>query len=189
MKMNALKKELRARGIRAREELSLAQRSARSEVICARILELEEYKNARTILLYRALRAEASVGLISQLAAREKKRVGYPLCAENLELRVFDAANARWKQGPYGIWEPDPRYCEEIDPKTIDLVLCPLAAFDRNGDRIGMGAAYYDRFLPRCENAEILGVAFACQEVEPGFAEEHDVKMDAVVTENGILIP
>ena len=71
-----------------------------------------------------------------------------------------------WKTGAFGILEPDPARSELVPPEEIDLVLCPCAGFDGDGNRVGMGAGYYDRYLPRCSNAAIYAVAFEAQRLE-----------------------
>ena len=92
-----------------------------------------------------------------------------------------------WIEGPYGIEEPDPARSERVDPREIDLVLCPCTAFDEQGNRLGMGGGYYDRFLPGCENAFLAAVAFEYQRTARIPAEPWDRPMDAAVTENGTL--
>ena len=88
-----------------------------------------------------------------------------------------------WKTGAFGIKEPDPAQSEWVTPEEIDLVLCPCAGFDDDGNRVGMGAGYYDRYLPQCSNAAIYAVAFEAQRLEQVYTDEHDRKMDGVITE------
>lgn len=71
--------------------------------------------------------------------------------------------------------------------KEILVVLVPLIAFDRRGHRLGYGAGYYDRFLSAHPHMRKIGVAFSCQEVESIPADEHDVALDLIVTEKGIV--
>jgi 5-formyltetrahydrofolate cyclo-ligase len=73
-----------------------------------------------------------------------------------------------------------------VDPH---LLIMPLAAFDRRGNRIGYGAGHYDRAIERLEKRGIstrrIGLAFSIQEVDAVPAEAHDRRLDAVVTEIG----
>ena len=91
-----------------------------------------------------------------------------------------------WKTGAFGIPEPDPGKSKQVPPEEIDLVLCPCAGFDESGNRVGMGAGYYDRYLPRCKNAAVCAVAFEAQRLEQVYTDEHDRKMDGVITEESI---
>jgi 5-formyltetrahydrofolate cyclo-ligase len=76
-----------------------------------------------------------------------------------------------------------------VDP---DVMLVPLAAFDRVGHRIGYGAGFYDRAISRLHDKglkpRLIGVAFDCQEVDIIPAEDHDVAVDAILTESGFRI-
>ena len=64
----------------------------------------------------------------------------------------------------------------------IDIVICPCTAFDRDYNRLGMGAGYYDRYLEKCVNAYLVAVAFDVQEAREVPVCEYDVKMKAVIT-------
>jgi 5-formyltetrahydrofolate cyclo-ligase len=68
-----------------------------------------------------------------------------------------------------------------------DHVLVPLLAFDRRGHRLGYGAGYYDRTLAGLPDAFALGCAFAAQEMDEVPAGPHDIALDAVATERGVI--
>lgn len=74
------------------------------------------------------------------------------------------------------------------DPVVPDLLLVPLLAFDRAGHRLGYGAGYYDRTLAALPGRRAIGCAFAAQEIEAVPAEAHDRKLQAVATENGVIL-
>lgn len=79
---------------------------------------------------------------------------------------------------------------EEAASVIPDLILMPLAAFDRAGNRIGYGAGYYDRALAALhaqgKRPYLIGLAFDCQKVDVIAAEAHDVPLSAVLTESGL---
>jgi 5-formyltetrahydrofolate cyclo-ligase len=84
--------------------------------------------------------------------------------------------------GPLGIPEPSPAAAE----LTPDILLVPLAAFDRLGHRIGYGAGHYDFTLAHLRKAKpitAIGLAFAAQQIEAVPALAHDVALDYVLTE------
>ena len=88
--------------------------------------------------------------------------------------------------GPLGILQP-PDGAEQLAP---DIVLVPLAAFDRAGHRIGYGAGLYDRTLTelRAQKPVVaIGVAFAVQEIEHVPATDHDAPLDFMLTETEII--
>ena len=92
----------------------------------------------------------------------------------------------------YGIAEPDRRHAETIPVRKLDLILLPLVAFDERGWRLGSGAGFYDRAISRLHDKglrpTLVGVAFDCQEVDIIPAEDHDVAVDAILTESGLRI-
>jgi len=87
--------------------------------------------------------------------------------------------------GSFGTRHP-PATAPERDP---DLVVAPLAAFDRRGGRIGYGRGYYDnavaRLKARGRTPCLVGLAFSVQEVEACPMEPHDQALTAIVTEKG----
>jgi 5-formyltetrahydrofolate cyclo-ligase len=62
-----------------------------------------------------------------------------------------------------------------------------MLGFDRAGGRIGYGAGYYDRFLSKNPNLQKIGIAFACQEFDGLPVDENDIRMDYIITEDGIV--
>lgn len=87
--------------------------------------------------------------------------------------------------GPFGILEPRP-YSPEIVVDNLEVILIPGIAFDRRKGRLGYGGGYYDRILSGYRGLKV-GVAFSFQIVEEIDLEDHDIKMDFLLTEEGIL--
>jgi 5-formyltetrahydrofolate cyclo-ligase len=76
----------------------------------------------------------------------------------------------------------------EVDPSWPDVVVVPGLAFTAAGDRLGQGGGWYDRFLSQVRSdCTTIGVCFAEQVVESLPVEGHDVVMDHVVTDRGVL--
>ena len=73
-----------------------------------------------------------------------------------------------------------------LQPQQLDLVLVPGVAFGRDGSRLGMGAGYYDRFLPQAENALLMGIAYDAF-IQPNLPrDEFDVLVQLLASESGI---
>ncbi len=65
----------------------------------------------------------------------------------------------------------------------FDLILVPALGFDRDGNRLGLGGGWYDRFVAQQPQAQKIGVAYAWALVEDGIpVEPWDMKLDGVVT-------
>jgi 5-formyltetrahydrofolate cyclo-ligase len=91
----------------------------------------------------------------------------------------------------YGIIEPHTHRL--MSARWIDVMIMPLVAFDRAGRRLGMGGGYYDATLAYLRSRKhwrkplLIGVAYACQEINEVPAEAWDVRMDMLLTENGLF--
>lgn len=178
---------LRRQKIAARDALSPQQRIRRSAQIAAHIVANPAFQAARTILLYRAVRGEVRLDEVERAALDQGKRLAYPRCTGpgQMEALLPDGPEG-WKVGPYGIPEPDPNRSLLIPPGQLDLILCPCTAFDSQGNRMGMGAGYYDRYLPQCRpEATLAAVAFEGQRAYHIPAAPWDHPMDLIFTECG----
>ncbi len=91
----------------------------------------------------------------------------------------------------YGIIEPHSRSL--LNARWIDVMILPLVGFDSQGRRLGMGGGYYDATLAylrsrrRWRRPLLVGVAYACQELKEVPAEPWDVRLDMILTENGLI--
>lgn len=73
------------------------------------------------------------------------------------------------------------------DPQDIQATIIPLIGFDRQGNRLGYGAGYYDRFLEQYPGIVKIGVGYACQQVDAIQHDRYDIRLDYIVTEEGII--
>ena len=97
------------------------------------------------------------------------------------------AGQLQFQPGPFGIPEPAVS-TGAISPEEIDCVMVPGIAFDRRGTRLGFGKGYYDRFLCQLPaTTHVCGLAFSLQIVEHIPNMPHDVRMQSLVTEQGVL--
>ena len=116
-----------------------------------------------------------------------EKRLVYPLCISKTEMIALEPLGEdSWKDGYCGIREPVREKSVEIRPEEIDLVICPCTVFDEAGGRMGMGAGFYDCYLPRCTNAHIVAVAFEAQKADCVPMEPWDRPMELVFTEKAV---
>ncbi len=77
----------------------------------------------------------------------------------------------------------------EGPPGRPDILLVPLLAFDEAGGRLGYGGGYYDRTLAIWPECRSVGFGYAAQRVDSVPVEPHDVRLDAIVTEHGLMSP
>ena len=169
---------LRREKLQAREALLPEERRKLSSAIVQRLAQLPEYRAAETVMLYRAVKGEVSLEGLSG------KRFVWPLCiGEGEMIALLPENESAWQRGYCGIPEPVRRRSREIAPEEIDLVICPCTVFDPACRRMGMGKGFYDRFLPRCQRARFVAVAYEAQKAELLSVNPWDAPMAAVVTE------
>ena len=182
-KSNQSKQQLRATALAARDALSGEQRIAAAEALAARGLPFE-LPHGAVVAGYSPIRSEIDpLPLMRKLAAGGAKLALPAVTARGLSL-IFRAWSPSEKLllGSLGILEPSPAAAEVVP----DVMLVPLAAFDRLGHRIGYGAGYYDytfSHLRKIKAVAGIGLAFAVQEIKVVPALSHDVALDYVLTE------
>jgi 5-formyltetrahydrofolate cyclo-ligase len=179
----ASKSSLRTAALAARDALSDAQRAAAGEALARRGLPFE-IKSGAVVAGYSPIRGEIDPAPLMRKLAGEGARLALPVITARGKSLIFRTWNPRDRllPGPLGILEPSPA-AAEIHP---DIVLVPLAAFDRAGHRIGYGAGHYDRTLAQLHKSKgfaAIGLAFSGQEVATVPALQHDVALDYVLTE------
>ncbi len=176
----------RKAGIAARRALPDETRAAANAALCAHLASLPAFARAKTLLVYAAFGGEADLAALIRQAEQAGKTVAYPVCGEGFTLTAAVPEPDGWEIGAYGIRTPVLSRARTLRPEELDLVLVPCTAFDAACRRVGMGKGYYDRYLPLCQNAVKIGVAFECQRVEQAAVDAHDWPLDAFVTEKGI---
>ena len=132
---------------------------------------------------YHALPEEADPALLLAALAAQGCRIVFPrIAARDMPLDFHLLPDGEdLKPGAFGIHEPLAHW----PVVTPDLLLVPLLAFDAMGHRLGFGGGFYDRTLDVL-GARAIGVAYAGQEVESVAQEAHDMKLDAILTEQGL---
>ena len=186
MTVSEAKQTQRKAGRAARKALGPEERKAANAALCAFLWQLAAVQNAQTILLYAAFGSEADLSALAEKAQAQGKTLAYPVCGEAYSLTAAVPGPDGWEVGAYGIRIPIPERAQLLPPEALDLVLVPCTAFDAACRRVGMGKGYYDRYLPRCRNAVLLGTAFEAQRVEQAAVDAHDQRLDGFVTEEGI---
>lgn len=179
-----LQKKQRKEALAARNSLSKDYIAGASNTICKKLISSYEFQNSKKIFVYKAVASEVRLDYLIDKATALGKEIYYPLCkGEGEMLALKPGTDTVWSIGSFGISEPGEAGSGEAKPNELDLIICPLAAFDESGNRIGMGGGYYDRFLAKAKSADVIGVAFDCQRQERILAQTHDVPLTKVITE------
>ncbi|MES2750915.1 MAG: 5-formyltetrahydrofolate cyclo-ligase [Pseudomonadota bacterium] len=182
-----LKDELRRRALARRDTLTVEQRVDAAKAIAAISLPVE-LPLGTIVAGYSPINSEIDPFPLMQALAKKNAELALPVIIERNRPLIFRSWSPEegLVRGQYGIFQPSSDE-PEVDP---DIVLVPLAAFDRAGHRIGYGRGYYDRTLQNLramKRITVIGVAFAVQEIEVVPALAHDEQLDCVLTERGLI--
>jgi len=187
------KKVLREEMLKRRQSIPMEHRNS-AEVEIVKLLKqwLQTIPKPVGIMGYNATRGEVDVTPVLD----EMEASGVNIFLPRVEDRRTGNMTAvsmpfPWRKhvirGAYGIAEPLPDL-PATGPDGISVVLVPGVVFDQNFARIGFGGGYYDRFLPQLSTETIkVGVAFAAQVVKKLPRDDHDIPLNAVCTEDGLL--
>ncbi|MDR2384486.1 MAG: 5-formyltetrahydrofolate cyclo-ligase [Tannerella sp.] len=153
----------------------------KSDIICKNLTDTPEFKNSARIAAYSSLPDEVqTLKLIEEW--KEKKHIYLPVVEGNeMIFRKYNGAN-RMITGVLGIKEPD-EDSEKTEISDIDLFIVPGIAFDRNYNRTGRGKGFYDRTLSHV-NKPITGLCFKFQLYDNIPANQYDIKMTKIITED-----
>ncbi|MFO1302331.1 MAG: 5-formyltetrahydrofolate cyclo-ligase [Burkholderiales bacterium] len=186
------KRALRERVLAARDALDPSMRAAASVAIAQRIAALPSFLGARMPLLTLPFRSEWDTRPLLDASLANGGAVVLPRVNEAtrmLELHLVSEPAWQIRAGYRGIPEPDAA-TPQVDPADVDWVLVPGVAFDASGGRLGYGGGFYDRLLPLLPRAtpRIAG-AFDVQVVEAVPAAPHDLRVHAIATPGGLVVP
>lgn len=174
------KKELRQLVKQLREKQDIGEYNIKSAVIMQSVENLAGFRDAATVMIYWSVRGEVNTHDFIRKWAGKKRLVLPSVDGETMNLKIFEGSDALIAGDLYGIPEPDGPLFK--DHKSIDLIVVPGVAFDRNNNRMGRGKAYYDRFLSSVI-AKKIGVCFRFQMFDEIPADENDIRMDMVITD------
>jgi 5-formyltetrahydrofolate cyclo-ligase len=181
------KAELRAAALAARDALGDKKREAAGARLAKRGLPIE-IAAGTVVSGYSPIRNEIDPAPLMIRLAGLGARLALPVInarGKSLTFRAW-SPNDRLVLGSLGIPEPSPAAAELIP----DVMLVPLAAFDRAGHRIGYGAGHYDHTFAHLRKSHAvmgIGLAFAAQEIQSVPALAHDVALDFVLTEKDVF--
>ena len=183
------KKNVRNQCRQARLSLSAAFRQQAHIEILQRVQQFVSMASAQRVGLYCTDDQEVDTSLIQQWCQQQGVKVYWPVVQQqSMVFHLYDAAHL--KRNRFAIPEPDPALCEPIQIMQLDSIIVPCVAFDHQGYRIGRGGGFYDRYLaPVSEHQngrpQLLGLAYECQKVPSCDPQAHDVRLDAIITEQG----
>lgn len=183
-----LKSELRLAALARRDALGVERRRDASERAASIGRTVAEAGRGKIVSGYWPIRSEADPRPWLSVARESGATLALPVL-EGPEVLRFRRWNADETLVPAGFGTVGP---PPSAPYAVpDLILMPLAAFDRRLHRIGYGKGHYDRAIAALRangrHPLLVGLAFAVQEVDKVPFEPHDIPLDAIVTEDELI--
>jgi len=187
MHKKADKDSLRRRLQQQRQALTKSQQSVYSQQICQHVAQSDCFKNAQHIAFYTAVKGEANPLPLQQTA---NKSFYLPVLSSTKKFHLIFVkvdASTQYKNNIYSIPEPIYKPKDIIATEKLDLVIMPLVAADRKGNRMGMGGGYYDRSfafkqIATINTPKLLGFAYDFQLINALNAAPWDIPLEYIAT-------
>ncbi|WP_159716722.1 5-formyltetrahydrofolate cyclo-ligase [Geminicoccus flavidas] len=178
------RKAERERLIKARLAVPAAERAVLTEAITAHLDEVAGDLEGKVVSAWWPFRGEPDLRPWLASAIERGATAALPVVVQKNTPLQFRA----WRPGDRmerGIWNiPIPADGETVTP---DLVLAPVVGFDPGCYRLGYGGGYFDRTLSTLSNYQAIGIGYALQAIPTIRPQTHDIPMQLVVTEAGVI--
>ncbi len=163
------------------KRVSVKNKHDKSLSILENLKKLNIIEKAKVVGLYSSFNGEVATEEIFSYLKKSGVKVVYPKVIRTSVMEFYSIRDLRdLVKGTYGILEP-PLKEEKTEP---DIIIVPGLAFSEDGDRLGYGGGYYDRYL---EGKNVLKIGLCYQDLIANIeTDEYDIKMDYVITEEKI---
>ena len=181
-----LRNQLRQQIRKTRANLTALQQQQAEDSITQQALALIEERNAQHIALYISFDGEISTEKLIKILWMQGKQVYLPVLHPfnpNHLLFLRYLPETPMLKNKFGILEPKLNVQNVLPLKELDILFTPLVAFDKQGNRLGMGGGFYDRTLQNWRNSSFIpvGLAHQCQQVEQLPTEVWDVPLHQIL--------
>ncbi|MEG0962738.1 MAG: 5-formyltetrahydrofolate cyclo-ligase [Lachnospiraceae bacterium] len=178
------KQQIRVEQKNVRNLLTRNQREEYSASICHSISESDFFQKADTVCFYYPFGTEVSLLPLFEIALQCKKQTAFPIIISGImEFRQV-VHSFDFCRGAYGIMEPTSKQNIAV---PNPLVLVPGLGFDKNGNRIGYGKGFYDRYFAQRKECQKVGIGYHCQLREEIPTDCYDIAMNLVITEQELI--
>lgn len=179
-----MKKELRKEIIKKRDEIDYIEKAIKDKKIIEKLKDTKEYKEAKGMLIYIGFGSEINTKILIEDALKDEKEVYVPkvIKKDMVFIRINNLENL--VTSSYGILEPIGDK-SNFNVDNLGLIIMPGLAFDKQGNRLGYGGGYYDKFLSSNKiDAKKIALAYDFQVLDKVPSEKHDIIVDSIITED-----
>lgn len=166
---------------------NIVDKSNKSEIIFKKLIELDKYKKAKVIGIYKALASEVNTDMLIDYSLKKRKIVLLPKVTPDGLVFYKNNSKEEFVKSDFGVFEPIGVEENKYSIDQMDLLIVPGVCFDKNKNRMGFGKGYYDRYI---KNSDIftIGICFEEQIIDNLIIEDTDVKMKMVLTDRNIYM-
>ena len=185
--MNLLeqKKRLRSEIKRRRSNLSETVRMEMSQQISQFLDEIPEFIQAKSVFCYISYLDEVETHSLISGFLEHDLALAVPKIVSKTEMQAISLTDlSNLEPDKMGILTP--KSCQ-LAPNSFDIAITPGLGFTENGDRLGYGRGYYDRWFAKNDVKTKIGIAFEVQIVDELPTEDTDMPLDILVTEKRII--
>jgi len=186
-----MKTQLRQTYKEIRKNFPVSLVENKSKTIVRNLLQCNFFQKSQNIMCYLSFQNEVITDSVFIEAWAQNKTTAIPITHPTTkEITLSQFSNfATLELSSLKIRELPPNKRVDFQPQKLDLCIIPGIAFDRNGNRLGFGQGYYDRFLPKLSpNCLKIALAFSEQlSTTPLPTDTFDIPMDYIITENEII--
>ena len=188
--MRCMKETLRHELLKKRQRIPIEEVHAKSKRIQKRLFAMPAFQKAHTVLFYVSYEKEVDTHAMIKESLALGKQVVVP-CTDKKTKTLSLSVLRCWDDlchGAYNILEPKKECRTNVSFESIDLVIVPGVAFDPHGNRLGHGMGYYDSLLRQFKDKPKIGLAFELQLLDHIPAEQHDIQVDTIVSEERVIV-
>ena len=186
------KSALRKLYLKKRKALSSEEIEAKSQQICNLFFQEIDLNATQSLHIFLPIKKQNEINtfLIIRKLQEEYPKINIVVSRSNFdsfEMQHFILEEENLTENKWGILEPSPESRREVQPEQLDVIIIPLLCFDKQGNRVGYGKGFYDRFLQKC-SSKALKVGFCLEESIELIEDlnEFDVKIDVCITPNKV---
>lgn len=182
--IKAKKSNLRKQHIKLRNDMKISDISLKSQLICNSIIETNEYQKAEQLFCFYPLGNEVDIIALIKQGLDDQKIVCFPKVMSKTTIKFYRVKSLdEFKVGNFNVMEPVSN--EEVFIKEHSLMIVPGLAFDNQGNRLGYGGGYYDRYLDQDTNHYLhkIGVCYDWQKIKDVPVDEFDKKLNRTISE------
>lgn len=180
------KEKIRSKLLKIRKNIPKELRAIKNKKIMMQLEDLDVFKNAHHILLYYSCNGEVdTIGLIEKYI--DIKQLYLPVIKGKSHFQAIPIKRPlNLKKSFEGVPEPTGIEPNSVYDNQIELVITPGVAFDKHGNRIGMGQGYFDRYFEYNNKSKKIALAYEEQVLDSIPKYTYDVPVDAIVTDKNI---